>query len=150
MNNAVEATLEGALAQLTCINSRYMTLPIHEGFNWLDSFAYAAPGEWYLVVFRSRQRKGIDYGDLTARDERAQHEALHAPGFLYYFAGTPDEQGNCLSFCLWESQALARSASQRPNHQQARQLADSVYEHFQLERYFVRKTDEADLVFERL
>lgn len=153
MNNVVDPTLGNALSRLTYTDSRYMTLPIQEGFNWSECFAHIDSGEWYLVVFRSRHRPDIDRDALSETDERAQIEARQSPGFLYYFTGTPNQNGHCLSFCLWENQHMAQLASRRPRHQEAQQLADSAYEYYQLERYFVRKTTTPDgsrLEFERL
>ena len=153
MNNVADSTLGSALNRLTYTDIRYMTLPIQEGFNWSECFADIAAGEWYLVVFRSRHRADTDYIALTERDERAQVEARQSPGFLYYFMGVPNENGQCLSFCLWDNQHMAQLASRRPKHQEAQQFADSAYEYYQLERYYVRKTttpEGSGLDFERL
>ncbi len=153
VNNIAHSTLGNAWNRLTYIDNRYMTLPIQDGFNWTESFTDFTSGEWYLVVFRSRYRADTDYQTLTERDERAHAEARQSAGFLYYFMGTPDEDGHCLSFCLWENQHMAQLASRRPKHQEALQLVASAYEYYHLERYFVTKTtapDGSGLDFERL
>ena len=51
-----------------------------------------------------------------------------APGFVHYFKGPMGPDGSCLSFCLWQSRADARSAAGRPAHVEAVGLLDEMYE----------------------
>ena len=74
------------------------------------------PGEWYMVAFRSTRRPDVDEARLTAHDDWAHAEAMEAPGFVHYFKGPTQDDGQCMSFCLWDSRAEARAAAGRPAH----------------------------------
>ncbi|MEP7286023.1 MAG: hypothetical protein ABI947_09675 [Chloroflexota bacterium] len=151
MDSLASTTIFDSLQRLIYITDSYMKLPIEHGFNWSECFASIESGEWYLVVFRSRHRHNADKTLLNEYDAKAYIEARSAPGFLYYFMGTPAEAGECMSFCLWESQQLAQLAAKQADHQAAQSIAGQMYDWFSLERYKVRKVDGvSDLVFERL
>jgi hypothetical protein len=134
-------TTDITLAQLTPINLHYMLLPIDQGFNWEACFLGEEPGQWYLVVFRSKHRPNADEVLLTALDTAASAAARELPGFLYYFIGTPLHSGECLSFCLWNSQQEAALASAQPAHREAIAKGIDSYEYYWLERYDVFKRD---------
>jgi hypothetical protein len=137
----------GLLRSLMPLSDRYMHLPIREGFNWPDFLADVGSGEWYLVVFRSKHRGDADKILLYEQDERALLAARRSPGFVYYFAGAPDSDGFCMSFCLWHDQQCAQLASRHQAHQMAQGLAPQMYEYFTLERYRVHKSGEEGLTF---
>jgi heme-degrading monooxygenase HmoA len=134
---------------LTPINTRYMFLPIAYGFNWQEYFAGIPAGDWYLVVFRCKHRADADEHLLTLLDDLASAAARQSPGFLYYFPGTPAPTGQCLSFCLWESQQYARAGGAHPAHREAMMQGVASYEYYDLERYQVQKRDQ-QVTFTRL
>jgi hypothetical protein len=125
-------------APLAPLSSDYASLPVEEGFNWSDCGADV--GEWCLIAFRSVLRATADVSRLWDRDDRAFEEAAALPGFVHYFRGLPNERGECLSFCLWESWHQARASSRRPAHQAAIELVADTFETFQLEFLTIRKT----------
>ncbi|MHB8628254.1 MAG: hypothetical protein ACYDBJ_14045 [Aggregatilineales bacterium] len=133
--------------RLVNITPSYMKQPIQNGFNWSEAFTGIEPGEWYLVVFRSQHRAGADELTLNQYDHRAYDAARISPGFLHYFGGSPAEDRACLSFCLWENQGQAKLAAGHEAHQAAMQLATTVYESFQLERYLVRNNMDGVVQF---
>jgi hypothetical protein len=146
--------LTAAVQRLTAIDPAYMKLPIRDGFNWDEVFALTEEGQWYLVVFRSRHSANADEVVLTEFDDRARMAAMNAPGYIHYFAGTPSADGDCLSFCLWESAAHAKSAARLDAHVAATSLV-SQYAYYQLERWNVSKPQQdqdtsANVYFERL
>jgi hypothetical protein len=139
-----------AFAALEPINDAYASLPIGEAFDWRGATsALPAGAEWYLVAFRSVRRADADEARLCEFDERAHLEAAASPGFVHYFKGPTAPDGSCLSFCLWDSRAEARSASGRPAHQEAVTLISEMYERYTLEFLRVRHRFGAPgLVFE--
>jgi hypothetical protein len=121
------------------ISEAYATLPVAAAFDWRSAArALPADHEWYMVAFRSVRRAGADEARLCDFDERAHLEAAAAPGFVHYFKGPTTTGGHCLSFCLWDSRADARSASGRPAHQEAVALIHEMYERYTLEFLRVR------------
>jgi hypothetical protein len=131
------------LIQPAPINPHYMLLPVEQGFNWDECFGMVDSGQWYLVVFRSKHLPNADEVLLTALDNGASESARRLPGFLHYFIGTPLESGECLSFCLWNSQEEARLASAQPEHREAMMKGIVYYEYYTLERHQVVKSDGA-------
>jgi hypothetical protein len=125
-------------ALLAPISPDYASLPVGEGFNWSECGADV--GEWCLIAFRSVLRETADVARLWDQDDRAFEEAAALPGFVHYFRGLPNERGECLSFCLWESWHQARASSRRPAHVAAIELVADTFESFQLEFLTVRKT----------
>jgi len=135
-----EAPPGEALRELAPIIDAYATAPINEGFNWSDCAPRLSEGEWYLVVFRSIRREAIDDLTLEMHDYGAHIEAQRrADGLVFYFRGIPNENRECLSFCLWNSREEAARASQLPLHRVAMSMVNEKYEWYSLERYVVRK-----------
>lgn len=137
---ALDVKIPGQPAPL---HADYMLLPIEQGFDWEAAFQEIDTGEWYLVVFRSKHHSGADEALLTDLDNAASQSARGLPGFLHYFIGTPLSSGECLSFCLWNSQAEAKAASAQPAHREAMLKGIAHYEYYALERYDVFKQDGA-------
>jgi heme-degrading monooxygenase HmoA len=131
------------------VRPNYCRLPLADGFNWSAAFAAVPDGDWHLVAFRSKHAPGADEAFLTALDERASEAASRYPGFLYYFIGTPQTDGGCLSFCLWQSATAARAASADPAHRAAVAEGLPCFAYYRLERYALRKEHGA-LSFEAL
>jgi heme-degrading monooxygenase HmoA len=121
------------------ITPDYSRAPIEAGFNWDEAFARVGDGEWHLVAFRSRHAPDADETFLTQLDERASAAASRHPGFLYYFIGAPQADGQCLSFCLWRSAEAARAASADPEHRDAVARGLPSFAHYRLERYRIVK-----------
>ena len=128
----------------------YATAPIEDGFTWSRCASRLDAGEWYLVVFRSVRRELGEHLTLEMHDYGAYIEAQRrASGLLSYFRGTPNEHGECLSFCVWSSREEAQRAATLPLHAQAMRMADELYQSYSLERYRMRKLpDSTRLEFE--
>lgn len=127
-------------------SKRYVTEPIEEAFDWEDivlriKLKHKIPLHQglYLVDFQSQRKSQEEAGDnyvpdelLAALDEAVLKEARGSEGeeptgFLYYFSGEPDENGNNRSFCIWESAEAVQKASLGPDHHQAKLTARDAY-----------------------
>ena len=137
-----------ALSDLVPVSEAYASLPIAEAFTWQEASQGLGDGEWYLVAFRSIRRPGADEDRLNAYDDMAHAEAASAPGFVHYFKGPAAADGSCLSFCLWQSRAEARSAAGRPAHREAVSLLNEMYSAYTLEFHRVRREAGGLLTFE--
>ena len=104
------------LDRLAPVSDRYASLPVADAFDWAACAADVAPGEWYMVAFRSIRRAGVDEDLLTAHDDWAHAEAMDAPGSSTTSRVPTTPDGRCMSFCLWDSRAEARDAAGRPAH----------------------------------
>ena len=137
------------LRHLAPVSDAYASLPVGEAFDWSVAGGDLGTGEWYMVAFRSIRRHGADEARLSMYDEFAHREAATAPGFVHYFKGPLGPDGACLSFCLWQDRADARSAAGRPAHVEAVGLLHEMYESYTLEFLRVRRPhDRAPLEFE--
>lgn len=143
--NAGSRTPFGRLAP---VSDRYALLPVAEAFSWDDCVPDVAPGEWYMVAFRSIRRIDADEARLTANDDWAHTEAMQAPGYVHYFKGPANDRGECLSFCLWTSRLEARAAAGRPAHAQAAALTFEAYAQYSLEFHRVRRLEVGGFTFE--
>ena len=126
--------------RLAPVSDRYAYLPVAEAFTWRACEPDVAPGEWYMVAFRSTRLPGVDEAQLSAYDDWAHAEAMDAPGFVHYFKGPTVDGDRCMSFCLWDSRAEARSAASRPAHARAVALTHQAYAEYTLEFHRVRRT----------
>lgn len=122
---------------LRSVRSDYALAPIDAGFDWAGCLDTTPSGSFYLVVFRSVRRAGLDTETLTEFDDLAHAEARLSGGLHFYFKGVPGPSRACLSLCLWDTQEQARAALGLPRHQAAARIARDVYETFRLERYQV-------------
>ena len=121
---------------------------IQESFDWKDIVNYFG-GEraanpktpLYLVVFRSQRLPSADEELLAEYDRRAHEAAKKSESLLYYFGGDADDQGYCLSFCLWTDSKEAGAIARDPTHKAAARLTDQMYKSFDLELYDVHKGD---------
>lgn len=128
------------LEALEPVSPAYAAMPISDAFDWQRASAELGKGEWYLVAFRSIRRDDADEERLFALDEAAHVEAAGAPGFVHYFKGPKADDGSCLSFCLWDSRAEARSASGLPAHREAVTVLDEMYASYTLEFHRVTRS----------
>jgi hypothetical protein len=130
-----------ALDELVPTTETYARLPLADAFNWADCESMIEPGEWYLVAFRSTVHPDADIERLREYDDWAHAEASGAPGFVHYYKGPLASDGSCLSFCLWNSRAEARSAARQPAHIEAVSLIAETYAEYTLEFLSMCKTD---------
>lgn len=142
--------LRGVFPQPTPIHHDYASLPIQDGFDWARSLRSIPALRLYLVVFRSVRRASADLDVLKEHDDAAYAEALESGGLLHYFKGEANERRGCLSFCLWESRQHARDGAGGPAHRAAAGIWRAMYESYDLERYYLQKTREGAISFERL
>lgn len=143
------AASRSVFARLAPVSAAYASLPIADGFTWGDCVEDLEPGEWYLVAFRSVIRDSADHALLWEHDRLAHREARRQRGFVHYFHGEPNERGECLSFCLWDSRRHAREAAKGRAHLKAVGLVAEMYESYVLEFHRVRKRSGAtELEFE--
>ena len=138
-----------AFSFLRPVRDDYPLIPIEDGFNWQACADGIDIPDLYLVVFRSVRRADADTAILKEYDDLAYEDARAAPGFLYYFRGQLTPERSCLSFCLWQSRAEARSASARTPHASAAGLVSRMYESYVLERHCLTQ-ERGMLVFQRL
>ena len=136
------------LQRLAPVSDQYASLPVADAFTWADASSGLGDGEWYLVAFRSIRTRDVDAQRLELYDELAHKEAASAPGFVHYYKGPLAADGSCLSFCLWDTRANARSAAGRPSHVKAVSLLDEMYESYTLEFHRVTGTADGPLAFE--
>ncbi|KZT10633.1 uncharacterized protein LAESUDRAFT_720985 [Laetiporus sulphureus 93-53] len=134
--------LHHALHRFHPITSEYAFTPYPDAFNWSElELPESIEREWYCVVFRSKRRSGSESGSLYDADRLAHEEAVQNGGLLLYWYGTPHpESGMNLATCIWQSRAHALAANTRPHHIRAMRLAAASYEHYELKRYWLRKT----------
>ena len=147
----LRADLYEACQQISPKHPDYVTQPIQDGFDWFSSLSSCHFDRLYLVVFRSVRRQTADLQMLHEYDDRAYEEAIESGGLLRYFKGHPNEHGECLSFCLWESREQAREAAGTASHQSAAGITAQMYESYVLDRYWFKKVVTARgerLVFE--
>lgn len=138
-----------SLEALRPVSATYASLPVALAFDWQAASAELGAGEWYLVAFRSIRRDHADEQRLEALDTAAHEEAAGAPGFVHYFRGPKADDGSCLSFCLWDSRADARSAAGLPAHREAVTVLDEMYASYTLEfQRVTRLAPDGPLTFE--
>jgi hypothetical protein len=142
------ADLHESCLRISPKHSDYATRPIQTGFDWSPLYGCSFE-RLYLVVFRSVRRPDADLDLLREHDDRAYEEALRSGGLLRYFKGYANEQGECLSFCLWETGEQAREAASTASHKSAANLTARMYLSYVLDRYWLKKA-EGELVFARI
>jgi hypothetical protein len=144
----LRADLYESCLQISPRHPDYATMPIRDGFDW-SSLSGCAFDQLYLVVFRSVWRPDADLVLLREHDDSAYEEALESGGLLRYFKGHANEQGECLSFCLWEARAQARKAAGAASHRSASDITAQMYRSYDVNRYWLKKAG-GRLVFERI
>jgi hypothetical protein len=117
----------------------FARLPLLQAFNWEECLASQAPRQWYVVAFRSIRSATADPEYLKLLDDLAYDAAMREPGLLLYFRGSLTEHRECLSICVWESQAKAQAATRLSAHQAAADITDDMYDVFELERWHLIK-----------
>jgi hypothetical protein len=145
----IRPDLHRACQQISPLHPDYATRPIQESFDWASSLADCPFDQLYLVVFRSVRRQEADLVMLHEQDDLAYEEARESGGLLRYFKGQANEQGECLSFCLWETREQARRAADAASHRSAAGVSARMYLSYSLERHWIRKLGEK-LVFDHI
>jgi len=146
MSLDLTADLYEACQQISPRHPDYATQSIEDAFDW-SSLSCCLFDRLYLVVFRSLWQPEADLDLLREHDDRAFEEAIASGGLLRYFKGNANEQGKCLSFCLWETREQARQAADGASHRSAADVSAQMYLSYSLKRYWIRKVGET-LVFE--
>src|SRR5215204_1703225 len=121
MSLDLTADLYEACQQISPRHPDYATQSIEDAFDW-SSLSCCLFDRLYLVVFRSLWQPEADLDLLR-------------------------EQGECLSFCLWETREQARQAADGASHRSAADVSAQMYLSYSLKRYWIRKVGET-LVFE--
>jgi len=136
-----EIRLGGAPALFGSLRPRvgYQTVPIELAFDWARCLRDVDRGTWYVVAFRSQRRPGADSARIEFLDNLAFEEASRAGGLITYFKGTLDEQGRCLSVCVWEDRDRARRTVTASAHREAAAITHEMYVWYRLERRLLRK-----------
>jgi hypothetical protein len=142
------ADLHESCLKISSKHSDYATLPIQTAFDWSPLYGCSFD-RLYLVVFRSVRRPDADLVLLREHDDRAYEEALRSGGLLRYFKGNANEGGECLSFCLWETDKQAREAASAASHESAANITARMYLSYVLDRYWLKRVGR-ELVFERI
>lgn len=100
-----------ALSTLTPATPLYATATYTAAFNWstvfsaLRTLCYQQDIHWqrqecYVVIFRSKLRKGADRIRLGELDRKAHEEACASGGLLKYWFGCADGDGRNLATCV--------------------------------------------------
>jgi hypothetical protein len=142
------ADLHESCLKISSKHSDYATRPIQTAFDWSPLYGCSFD-RLYLVVFRSVRRPDADLVLLREHDDRAYEEALRSGGLLRYFKGNANEGGECLSFCLWETDKQAREAASAASHESAANITARMYLSYVLDRYWLKRVGR-ELVFERI
>jgi hypothetical protein len=142
------ADLHESCLKISSKHSDYATRPIQTAFDWSPLYGCSFD-RLYLVVFRSVRRPDADLELLREHDDRAYEEALRSGGLLRYFKGNANEGGECLSFCLWETDKQAREAASAASHESAANITARMYLSYVLDRYWLKRVGR-ELVFERI
>jgi hypothetical protein len=142
------ADLHESCLKISSKHSDYATRPIQTAFDWSPLYGCSFD-RLYLVVFRSVRRPDADLELLREHDDRAYEEALRSGGLLRYFKGNANEGGECLSFCLWETDKQAREAASAASHESAANITARMYLSYVLDRYWLKRVGR-ELLFERI
>ncbi|CAO2655334.1 Nn.00g103980.m01.CDS01 [Neocucurbitaria sp. VM-36] len=91
------------------------------GFTWRAT-------SFYVVVFRSRLKGGVDNEWLYELDYESHREACESGGLLKYWFGKGDGEGRNLATCIWHSREDAYRGGLGPWHRKARAAGRELYE----------------------
>ncbi|KAF3042906.1 hypothetical protein E8E12_005607 [Didymella heteroderae] len=129
-----------ALTALQPTYSRYATEPYTQSLNFetvlsvLRQIITRVAFEWretsfYVVVFRSQLRHGVDQDWLYKLDFESHREACESGGLLKYWFGKADLEGERrnLATCFWHSKADAVTGGAGPWHAKARRAGRELY-----------------------
>ncbi|KAL1797892.1 hypothetical protein ACET3X_004498 [Alternaria dauci] len=97
------------------------TLTAQEQYEWKET-------AFYVVVFRSQLKEGIDQEWLYRLDEESHREACESGGLLKYWFGKGNEDRRNLATCFWHSREDAYKGGLGPWHKKARAAGRDLYE----------------------
>ncbi|ORY03215.1 hypothetical protein BCR34DRAFT_492575 [Clohesyomyces aquaticus] len=128
-----------ALTGLKPVRSNYATAPYTQALNFttvlelVRGFVKDEGIEWkeqsfYVVIFRSKLRTGVDSDLLYQLDCESHREACECGGLLKYWFGRVDEERRNLATCFWRSREDARLGGLGPWHAKARAAGRQLYE----------------------
>ncbi|KAK4548464.1 hypothetical protein LTR36_009374 [Oleoguttula mirabilis] len=128
-----------ALTFLGPLCTDYATAPYMASFNWpavfyhLRALCAQASIQWerqefYLVIFRSQLRQGVDRDRLGQLDKESHREACESGGLLKYWFGSCDGDMRNLATCIWRNREDAAAGGRGPWHKKARNAAREMYE----------------------
>ncbi|KAF2466076.1 uncharacterized protein BDR25DRAFT_189481, partial [Lindgomyces ingoldianus] len=128
-----------ALTALKPVRSDYATAPYLQSLNFstvlelVRTFAKDEGIEWkeqsfYVVIFRSKLREGVDAELLYQLDCESHREACESGGLLKYWFGRVDGERRNLATCFWSSREDARKGGLGPWHKKARAAGRELYD----------------------
>ncbi|KAL6709214.1 hypothetical protein ACN47E_002030 [Coniothyrium glycines] len=128
-----------ALSALKPTKSDYATAPYTEALNIptvlevLRNLTEFEGTTWrqtsfYVVVFRSKLKEGIDNDWLYKLDYESHREACESGGLLKYWFGKSSEERRNLATCFWHSREDAYNGGLGPWHKKARAAGRELYE----------------------
>ncbi|MBX4201801.1 hypothetical protein KW803_02820 [Candidatus Saccharibacteria bacterium] len=111
-----------------------------------DAGRIKAGQEVYMVGFRSELGAGADTEKLGEADEEALEDAKKSPGYIDYGKGMVDDDGNCISFCIWQSVQAAKDATSGKAHSKAADMAPDSYKWHNLDFLMLSYTPEDGVI----
>ncbi|KAI4919605.1 hypothetical protein J4E90_001742 [Alternaria incomplexa] len=108
-----------------------------ENFTWRET-------SFYVVVFRSQLKEGIDEEYLYRLDEESHREACESGGLLKYWFGKADGERRNLATCFWHSREDAYKGGLGPWHRKARAAGRELYESIVFSTYRFTVADGAE------
>ncbi|OAL05366.1 hypothetical protein IQ06DRAFT_210668 [Phaeosphaeriaceae sp. SRC1lsM3a] len=127
-----------ALTALAPSTPSYATAPYTSALNFdhvLEVLRDLAPKDYiypstdfYVVVFRSKLKAGIDLEYLYQLDYESHREACESGGLLKYWFGKTDGERRNLATCFWHSREDAYKGGLGPWHLKARRAGRELYE----------------------
>ncbi|KAI4950608.1 hypothetical protein J4E91_004493 [Alternaria rosae] len=108
-----------------------------ESFTWKET-------SFYVVVFRSQLKEGIDEEYLYRLDEESHWEACESGGLLKYWFGKADGERRNLATCFWHSREDAYRGGLGPWHRKARAAGRELYESIVFSTYRFTVMDGAE------
>ncbi|KAI4700193.1 hypothetical protein J4E81_004231 [Alternaria sp. BMP 2799] len=112
-------------------------LMARENFTWKET-------SFYVVVFRSQLKEGIDEEYLYRLDEESHREACESGGLLKYWFGKADGERRNLATCFWHSREDAYKGGLGPWHRKARAAGRELYESIVFSTYRFTVADGAE------
>jgi hypothetical protein len=126
----------------------YRIGPVTEAFPWvvtidraIEGFGLYPSAPIFLVVFTSKLRGDANADDvrrLRELDDAAFKAASDADGFIDYYPGTVNEDGEARSYCLWQTQGAGRIVSDDKSHMAAQFMIHN-YETYDAGRFLLRR-----------
>ncbi|OAL46460.1 hypothetical protein IQ07DRAFT_151685 [Pyrenochaeta sp. DS3sAY3a] len=128
-----------ALSALAPTRPDYATAPYTSSLNFsvvlsvlrslsADAGTVFPASSFYVVVFRSQLKEGIDGDWLYKLDYESHREACESGGLLKYWFGKGSGERRNLATCFWHSREDAYNGGKGPWHKKARAAGRELYE----------------------